>query len=130
VRAVDTNVLARLLLADDPVQHAIAVTISEKPIWITSTVWLELGWLLGKKLKVPRHVISDMFTALLSTNTVNTSDEDGLRWAIDRFRAGADWGDMMHLIMARDVAETFATFDRGIASAASGDAPLSVETLA
>lgn len=130
MRAVDTNVLARLLLADDPAQHAVAVKIVENPVWITPTVWLELGWLLGKKPRLAREVIADMLLALLSTETVKTSDEDGLLWAIGRYRAGADWADVMHLIMARDIASTFATFDRGIAPAVAGDPSLAIETLA
>lgn len=128
MKAVDTNVLARLLLADDPAQHAAAIRIMEGEVWITPTVWLELGWLLGKRLKLPRHVMADMFDALLSTATVSTSDEDGLRWAIERFRSGADWGDAMHVMMARDVASSFVTFDRGILTAIGGEAPLAVET--
>jgi predicted nucleic-acid-binding protein len=130
VKAVDTNVLARLLLADDRAQHEAAKAIVSDPIWIAPTVWLELGWVLGRKLKLDRTLVADLLLALLSTKTVNTGNEDGLRWAIARFKEGADWADAMHLIMAGGVASAFVTFDRGITRAIGEDTPLAIETVA
>lgn len=129
MRAVDTNILARLILADDDPQYRIATTILEGPVWVTATVWLELGWVLGKRLQLDRAVVGDALQTVLMTQTVHTFDHDGMHWAIDRYRAGADWADVVHLVMARGIADSFATFDRGIARF-SGDAPpLPIETL-
>ena len=47
--AADTNVLVRLLVADDPVQtpKAELFLAREKPLWISIVVLLETAWVLG-----------------------------------------------------------------------------------
>lgn len=129
MRALDTNVLARLILADDDQQYALAVALIGQPVWITTTVWIELGWVLSKRLRLDRAVVSEALRTILMIETVHTADRDGIGWAIERYRAGADWADMIHLIAARGVAETFATFDRGIVAEAGPDTPIVIETL-
>ncbi|MEH3101765.1 type II toxin-antitoxin system VapC family toxin [Sphingomonas adhaesiva] len=129
MKAVDTNILARIILQDDARQTAIAADILRHPVWISLSVWTELGWLLFKRLKLQRDVVAEALSTLLMMETVRVADAAGLSWAIERFRSGADWADMVHLIAARGAADTFVTFDAGVAPAASG-APVSVETLA
>ncbi len=129
MRAVDTNILARLILQDDERQTAVAADILGEPVWVALSVWTELGWLLFKRLKLQRETVADALSTLLTVETVRVADPIGLSWAIDRFRAGADWADMVHLIAARGAADVFATFDAGIAPAAP-DAPIPIETLA
>jgi predicted nucleic-acid-binding protein len=129
MRALDTNVLARLVLADDDQQYASAIALIGQPVWITTTVWIELGWVLSKRLRLDRAVVSEALRTILMIETVHTADRDGIGWAIERYRAGADWADMIHLITARGVAETFVTFDRGIVAQAGPDTPIAIETL-
>jgi predicted nucleic-acid-binding protein len=128
VRAVDTNVLARLVLADDHAQCDMAAALLDTPAWITATVWLELGWVLGKRLDRPRAC--DALAGVLAMESVHTFDSDGLTWAIDRYRAGADWADVIHLISARGIADSFTTFDRDIGRRVGDTPPLPIETLA
>ena len=127
MRAVDTNVLARLVLADHAAQCDAAAALLETPAWITSTVWLELGWVLGKRLDRPD--VCDALAGILAMETIHTFDSDGLTWAIDRYRAGADWADVIHLISARGIAASFTTFDRDIAKCVGDTPPLTIETL-
>lgn len=129
MKAVDTNILARFILWDDQHQADRAARVLLEPVWIGVTVWLELGWVLSKRLKMERGRIADSLDALLSIATVHVADRDGMRWAVERFRAGADWADMVHLIAMRDVATTFITFDRHLGDAAAESAPLGVETI-
>ena len=129
MRAVDTNVLARLILQDDERQTMIAADILRQPVWVSLSVWTELGWLLFKRLKLRRDLVAEALSTLLAMETVRVADPPGLSWAIECFRSGADWADVVHLIAARGAADTFATFDAGIAPAAP-DAPVAVETLA
>ncbi|MDV3458671.1 hypothetical protein RZN05_16860 [Sphingomonas sp. HF-S4] len=121
--------LARFVLADDLAQHDVARSILLEPVWVTPTVWLELGWLLGKKLKLRRDAVADAITILLSIETVQTLVPDRLRWAVEQYRSGADWGDTMHLVMSEDAADRFATFDKGVAKIGNVTR-LSIETLA
>ncbi|MBQ1498093.1 MAG: type II toxin-antitoxin system VapC family toxin [Sphingomonas sp.] len=130
MRSVDTNVLARFILADDMPQHRIASAVLAEPVWVTPTVWLELGWLLHKRLKLARSVVADAMIVLLSIETIRTQGSDRLRWAIEQYRSGADWADAMHLIMSEDVADKFATFDKGVARQVGEAASVSIEILA
>ena len=130
MKAVDTNVLARLILQDDEQQMMIARRIVGEPVWVSSTVWIELGWVLDRRLGLDRTIVADALQALLMIETIRTADRAGLDWAIERFRAGADWADMVHLVAARGAADSFATFDRGVGSRAGPDSPVVVETLA
>lgn len=129
MKAVDTNVLARLVLDDDATQSALARSIVLEPVWISATVWVELGWVLAKRLKLDRAVVADALSVILSIETVHTADRGGVAWAIDRYRAGADWADMIHLVASVEAAERFVTFDRMLARHAGEAVPLPVETL-
>uniref|UniRef100_UPI0035CB5E44 type II toxin-antitoxin system VapC family toxin n=1 Tax=uncultured Sphingomonas sp. TaxID=158754 RepID=UPI0035CB5E44 len=129
MKSLDTNILARLILADDPAQAIIAVRLLAEPVWVTTTVWLELGWLLGKKLALDREMVCEALGTLLAIETVHSDNRDGLLWAIERYRAGADWADVVHLVMSRGVGSAFATFDRRIARFAGEGSPLPIETL-
>ncbi|MEH3047426.1 type II toxin-antitoxin system VapC family toxin [Sphingomonas adhaesiva] len=129
MRAVDTNVLARIILQDDARQTAIAADILRQPVWVSLPVWTELGWLLFTRLGLDRNIAAEALSTILMMATVQVADPAGLAWAIERFRQGADWADMIHLIAARGAADTFATFDTGVAKAAT-DTPLPIETLA
>ena len=52
--AVDTNVVIRLLTADDPKQAAAATSLfAAGPIWIAKTVLLETGWVLQSGYRRP-----------------------------------------------------------------------------
>ena len=128
MKAVDTNILARFILADDERQSAMASDILSAPVWVSLTVWLELGWVLSKRAALGRTMVADAIETLLQLGTIHTADRDGLVWAVARYRAGADWADMIHLVSARSVADGFLTFDRGIATSAA-QSPLPVETL-
>ena len=128
MKAVDTNILARFILADDKRQSAMASDILSAPVWVGLTVWLELGWVLSKRAALGRTMVADAIETLLQLGTIHTADRDGLVWAVTRYRAGADWADMIHLVSARSVADGFVTFDRGIATYAA-QSPLPVETL-
>lgn len=129
MRAIDTNVLARFILRDDDEQARIAEAVIRQPFWMTLTVWLELGWLLYRRLKLDRAVVADALLAIVSIETAHGPDPDGISWAISRFRDGADWADMIHLVAARNIADRFTTFDTGIARRSGAATPLMIETL-
>lgn len=128
MKAVDTNVLARLILQDEPNQARLAEAVVREPVWVSHTVWIELGWVLGRRLRVDRAIVADALETVLMLETVHVADRDGLMWAIARYRRGADWGDVVHLVAARGVADRFVTFDQAISHIEAP--PLPIETLA
>jgi predicted nucleic-acid-binding protein len=128
VRAADTNILARFILRDDEAQLAQAMLVMREPVWITMSVLLELGWVLGKRLAMDRAVVAEALVTILSLETVTTSDTPGLLWAAQRFREGADWADMVHLVSSKGGVQSFVTFDRRLFRSAGSDAPVPVVT--
>jgi predicted nucleic-acid-binding protein len=129
MRSLDTNVLARWVLGDDPVQARAAESLLEEPVWISHTVLIELGWVLHKARRLPRTIVADMMQQVVDLDTVLIEHRDALIWAIGRYRQGADWGDVMHIAASLADSDVFATFDRKLARRAGPDAPLPVETL-
>jgi predicted nucleic-acid-binding protein len=129
VRALDTNVLARLILQDDDLPTRVAEAAVRDPFWVTLTVWVELGWLLYKRLGLDRLVVAEALQTIATIETAHMSDPDGIGWAIAQFRHGADWADMIHVVAAKDAADRFATFDAGIAHRIGDDTPMPIETL-
>ena len=130
MRAVDTNILARFILQDDARQARQAEAILREPVWIAGTVLLELGWVLSRRLGMDRAVVADALSTVLGLDTTHMAYRAMLLWAVERFRAGADWADVVHLVNSRDAADVFVTFDRDLARAAGAQAPIRVDTLA
>lgn len=129
VRAVDTNVVARFLLDDDPHQSPIARGVIAGGVVIPVTVLVEVGWLLSSSYyRYPPGVVAEILSDFLDLPTVSVMQPDAVAWALGRAIAGGDLADMLHLVAASG-ADDFVTFDRGIAKAV-GPAPLiPIETL-
>ena len=109
--AVDTNVLARYLLGDEPEQAKAAARLlaGREPIDVALSVWLELVWVLqvndcsrSEIIKALRHIIG------LPTIRPRTLDVflHALRW----YDGGMDFSDALHLAMSAG-SERFATYD-------------------
>lgn len=54
MKSVDTNVLVRFILGDDPEQSAQAEAIVKEGVFVPITVLLELGWVLGSRYGLDR----------------------------------------------------------------------------
>lgn len=128
MKAVDTNVVVRVITADDPRQNEIARDIVRTGAFITSGVWIETEWVLRSAYRLSRDEISDAFTGLLMTEGIEVGDRNGVWWAIERYRLGADWPDMIHLIDSAEL-PAFVTFDQDIPAQAGPYAPLKIEVL-
>ena len=129
MRAVDTNILARFILRDDERQALVADAVLRAPVWVSDTVLLELGWLLERKLKMDRAVAAGALSAVVELETVHVADRAMLLWAVERYRTGADWADMVHLIANRMSADAFVTLDADMARGAGPISPVPIETL-
>lgn len=128
--AVDTNILLRLVLDDDEGQVAATRALMvRKSLFVSLDVLLETGWVLHSRYHLPRVEVADALALLASLDRVIVARFPLASWAIERYRAGADLADMIHLVSATKIG-AFATFDRGIAAGAGADPPVAIETLA
>lgn len=129
MKAVDTNVVIRLLIGDDPAQQAAARALLSAPVLVTITVMIESAWVLRSRYGFDRATVAALLDAFLDYPNVLVQAETRVRWALARYRSGGDIADLLH-IAAAEPAHRFATFDRGIAPAAGDGCPLMIETLA
>ena len=128
MKAVDTDVLARYLLNDDPVQSPLATNALASSCYVSDTVLIETAWLLSSRYRFGRAVLAAALLELLNVPTIVVSDPSLVAWALQRFSQGADFADMMHLVSARHT-DGFISFEKELARLAGPDAPLSVEML-
>lgn len=128
VRAVDTNVLARFILRDDPVQSPIAERTLIDGAYVPLTVLLETAWLLRSRFGFSREETGNALRIILRLANVDISARDLVEWAIERAVAGADIADMFHIVAARHQSE-FATFDEDMVRAAGAESPVAVTLL-
>ena len=128
MRALDTNILARLMLNDDEAQAAAAADLVRERFVISHTVLLELAWLLSFRVGLDRQRIAMALRDITSLPTIVIDDVNLVSWAIDRFEAGADFADMLHIATAKP-AHVFVSFDRQLARRAGANAPVRVELL-
>ena len=108
--ALDTCVLARYIVRDDPKQSPIAEKRVAEGGYVPITVLLELAWLLRSQYRYSRTLVADTLEAMLELPALVIQDAEGVAWAATRIRAGADPGDVLHLIMCRGQ-DSFSTFD-------------------
>ncbi|WP_343890234.1 type II toxin-antitoxin system VapC family toxin [Sphingomonas oligophenolica] len=128
IRALDTNILLRLLTGDDADQARVARSIIDEDFIVTATVFIETAWVLRSRYGWNRTKLAQGLRMVIDLPHA-VSVPDHAAWAIDRLEAGADFADMMHIATAAG-ATRFATFDQGVAKKAGAAAPLSIETLA
>jgi predicted nucleic-acid-binding protein len=128
--ALDTNIVARLIVRDNEAQLQTARTLLlDNSCFISWTVLIELGWVLDAIYGLTRDEIVAGVESLLLMETVAVADEEALRWAIDRFAAGSDWADMLHLASCDPSVEVLASFDRKIGRQAGSSSPIEVRLL-
>lgn len=125
MKAIDTNILARYVIGDDPEQTALATQVLSEPCFVPDTVLLEAAWLLASRFGMKRAVLVETFRDLLALPDLRVSDPLLIGWAIERFAQGADFADMMHIVGARG-ADCFLSFERSLAKQAGAESPLPV----
>jgi predicted nucleic-acid-binding protein len=118
VISLDTNVLVRVVTADDPGQLAIALAVMQsEDLWLCRTVLLELEWVLRFTYKLSRQVLLDTFVRLLGYRNLSVEAPGQVHLALDLYRGGMDFADALHLAASAS-ADRFVTFDRPLADAA------------
>lgn len=116
--ALDTNVIVRLVTADDPTQTAAARKIFEAgDLWVCKTVFLETEWVLRYSYKLSRDSIRKTLRGLLGYPQLQAEDRGAVLRGLQFYEEGLDFADALHLASSGE-ADRFVTFDRPLAERA------------
>jgi predicted nucleic-acid-binding protein len=116
VRAVDTNILARFYLRDDPVQGRIAASVlAAGDVFIPKTVILELEWVLRYVADQPESKVIECLAHLIALPGITVEDRDEIDAALSHYRNGIDFADALHLAASKACSELLTFDDRGFA---------------
>ena len=117
MRAVDTNVLVRLLTGDDPTQLAKAEAFVASGAWISHVVLCETMWVLETAYERSRSQLTSAIEMLLAHATLVLEDRACVEQALLMMRSTSrvDFSDALILAVARRAGHVpLGTFDRGL----------------
>ena len=118
MRAVDTNLLVRLLVRDDAAQVAAAEDFVAVGAWVSHLVLAETLWVLDAVHKRTPAQLAAAVEMLLNHEQLAIQDPDVVTRALAEFRARPALGfsDCLVLEIARKAGHVpLGTFDRGLA---------------
>jgi predicted nucleic acid-binding protein len=110
---LDSSVLARLILHDEPAAYSAARELLRQPkrYGVTGTVLLELVWLLQGK-GIGHHDLSRALAAILALPNLHCPDIEAVWTAQMAHTAGMDFADALHLAISAEAGATgFVTAD-------------------
>ena len=115
MRAVDTNVLVRLVTRDDAEQVAVAEAFIASGAWVSHLVLAEAMWVLASVYDLGPSAIVTAVEMLLNHRDLSLQDADVVAAALTHFRKRPKPGfsDCLVLEVARKAGHTpLGTFDR------------------
>jgi predicted nucleic-acid-binding protein len=118
MRAVDTNLLVRLLARDDAAQVNAAETFVEQGAWVSHLVLAEALWVLDAVYGRTPAQLAKAIDMLLNHKNLTLQDADVVASALRRFRARPSVGfsDCLVLEIARKAGHLpLGTFDKNLA---------------
>ena len=118
MRAVDTNVLVRLLVRDDAKQVAAAEAFVESGAWVPHLAIAESTWVLESVYELGPQAIATAVDMLLNHAQLTVQDADVVAAALVRFRQHRNIGfsDCLMVETARKAGHVpLGTFDRALA---------------
>lgn len=117
MRAVDTNVLVRLITRDDDRQVAVAEAFVAPGAWVSVVVLVEAVWVLSSVYELNAEKIAKAVDMLLNHKDLTIQDPDAVTSALALFRKkpAAGFSDCLVLEMARKAGHLpLGTFDRNL----------------
>jgi predicted nucleic-acid-binding protein len=117
MRAIDTNVLVRLLARDDPRQTDAAESFVAKGAWVSHLVLMETVWVLDSVYEVGHGQIGTAIEMLLNHEDLILEDADVVATALEKYRhrPRLSFSDCLILEVARKAGHTpLGTFDRDL----------------
>jgi predicted nucleic-acid-binding protein len=118
MRAVDTNVLVRLVTRDDPRQVAAAEAFVARGAWVSHVVLAEAVWVLVSVYELKAPAVATAVDMLLNHRDLTVQDAESVAAALEQYRArpAVGFSDCLVLEVARKAGHLpLGTFDRGLA---------------
>lgn len=119
---LDTNILLRAVLDDDPVQSPVAQNLlrsldAQRSGFVNIPVVMEFFWVLRSRYKLPRARLAGIMRNLIEVEHLEFEALDTIARAIVNYEDGtADFPDAVIAMRNRDLgADTTVTFDRNAA---------------
>lgn len=118
MRAVDTNVVVRIVVRDDPRQAAAADAFIARGGWVSCLTLAEVVWVLRSSYDFAAPALAQTVDMLLQHDRLVLQDADAVAAALEQFRKRPSLGftDCLMLEVARKAGHLpLGTFDRGLA---------------
>ena len=118
MRAVDTNVIVRLITRDDSRQTASAEAFIENGAWVPVVALAEAMWVLATVHELNPKALAVAIEMLLNHRDLVLQDTEVVAAALELFRAkpGLGFSDCLLLHSARNAGHhPLGTFDRNLA---------------
>jgi predicted nucleic-acid-binding protein len=120
MRAIDTNVLVRLIARDDSRQVAVAEAFIEQGAWVSVLILAEATWVLNTVYDLSSKELAKAIEMLLNHRDLTIQDPETIAAALEIFRSKPTLGfsDCLMLQLARKAGHLpLGTFDRNLARA-------------
>lgn len=117
MRAVDTNVLVRLVTRDDVKQVAIAEAFVANGAWVPQLAVAEATWVLASIYDRAPEAIATAVEMLLNHQHLTVQDAETVAAAVEQFRRypAVGFSDCLMVEVARKAGHApLGTFDRGL----------------
>ena len=117
MRAVDTNVLVRLVTRDDDAQVRSAEAFVDKGAWVSHLVLAETTWVLSAAYDLEDAAIATAVDMLLNHKSLSLQDSDVVSAALDHYRRKPSLGfsDCLVLEIAKKAGHVpLGTFDKSL----------------
>lgn len=118
MRAVDTNILIRLLIRDDAQQADAADQFIEQGAWVSILAVAEMMWVLRTEYRKNAAEVAAAVQMLIDHENLTLQDSEAVEAALTLFRARPALGfsDCLILHLARKAGHLpLGTFDRALA---------------
>jgi predicted nucleic-acid-binding protein len=115
MRAIDTNILVRLITRDDSRQAAAAESFIEKGAWVSVLALAEATWVLASVYSLNSKDLGLAIEMLLNHRELVLQDHETVAAALELFRAkpAVGFSDCLMLQLARKAGHLpLGTFDR------------------
>jgi predicted nucleic-acid-binding protein len=117
MRAVDTNVLVRLLTRDEPRQAALADAFAQHGAWVSVLALAEATWVLASVYERDAAQVARAVEMLLNHQCLTLQESEAVAAALETFRRrpGLGFSDCLLVELARKAGHLpLGTFDRDL----------------